>query len=94
MALYPFILLQDPRDRANPRLLNHERIHLRQQAEMLVLPFYLCYLLHYTINVVRGQAHDRAYRQICFEREAYTHDQNLAYLSQRSPWAFWDYLGF
>jgi hypothetical protein len=35
MAIYPFILLRD-RD-ASPTLITHERIHIRQQGEMLAV---------------------------------------------------------
>jgi hypothetical protein len=92
MALYPFILLANPNDRTNPRLMNHERIHLRQQAELLVFPFYPLYLAHYFLNLARLGQHDPAYRQICFEREAYAHDADLGYLAKRKTWAFWGHL--
>jgi hypothetical protein len=92
MALYPFILLAHPHDRANRSLMNHERIHLRQQAELLVLPFYVFYLAHYFLNLARLGQHDQAYRQICFEREAYAHDADLGYLAKRKTWAFLGHL--
>jgi hypothetical protein len=90
MALYPFILVK----RKNPSatLLNHERIHLRQQVELLVLPFYLWYVLEYLWHRLRGLRHYAAYRRISFEREAFDQDQNLYYLTTRKPWAFMDYL--
>ena len=55
MALWPFILVQ----RGNPsaRLLNHERIHHRQQLEMLLLPFYVWYVLEYAYHRLRGLDH-------------------------------------
>ena len=90
MALFPFILVRQPNP--GPTLLNHERIHLRQQAELGVLPFYLWYVIEYGIR--RFQYRDRyaAYRNISFEREAFANDNNLTYLESRRFWAFWQYL--
>jgi len=39
MAIFPFILLHDKKMKENKVLINHERIHLRQQVELLVVPF-------------------------------------------------------
>ncbi len=48
LALYPFIFIKEGLDQQRTTvLLNHERIHLRQQIELLILPFYLIYLLNY-----------------------------------------------
>jgi hypothetical protein len=90
MALFPFILVRQP----NPglTLLNHERIHLRQQAELGILPFYLWYLVEYLIRWFQHRNHYRAYRNISFEREAFANDQNLMYLKNRPFWGFWGYL--
>ncbi len=86
MALWPFILVQ----RGNPsaRLLNHERIHHRQQLELLLLPFYVWYILEYAYHRWRGFDHYDAYRAIRFEREAYRHEGDLEYLKKRRFWGF------
>lgn len=86
MALFPFILVQ----RANPGpvLLNHERIHLRQQLELGILPFYAWYVLEYLFYRIRYRDHYAAYRAIRFEREAFAHEADLAYLKTRPFWAF------
>lgn len=73
------------------RLLRHEQIHLKQQAEMLVLPFYAWYVAEYLVRRV-GSAHTQAYAAIGFEREAYTQEANPNYLGTRKPWAFLAYL--
>ena|SRR6478609_6449539 len=88
MALFPFIFLKDKAMLADRTIVDHERIHLRQQAELLVLPFYILYLFNYLINRLRGQGHDRAYRNIVFEREAYENEHNPMYLSSRN-WFSW-----
>lgn len=90
MALYPFILLRHPE--SSDRLLRHERIHLRQQLELLILPFYMWYFLEYLIHRANGLSHDAAYRSISFEREAFTHDWDADYLAERSLWSFRKYL--
>jgi hypothetical protein len=61
-------------------LINHERIHLRQQAELLVIPFYLLYLLNYLFNLLIYRSHHKAYIQIVFEREAYANEADTGYL--------------
>lgn len=86
MALFPFVLVRRPNP--TPELLNHERIHLRQQLELLLLPFYVWYLLEYVIGRLRHRDHYSAYRNISFEREAFAHDADLNYLTTRHWWAF------
>ncbi|WP_316816727.1 hypothetical protein [Pedobacter nyackensis] len=92
MALYPFILLKNKHQKNDPILVNHERIHLRQQVELLILPFYLLYLLNYLINLIRYRNHSRAYFNIAFEKEAYACDQKPNYLKTRKFFAWVNYL--
>lgn len=89
MALFPFLLTKRKQNGAT--LLNHERIHLRQQLEMGVALFYIWYLIEYLIRLIKLQNHDRAYRSISFEREAYARESDYNYLTQR---AFWGFLGY
>jgi hypothetical protein len=91
MALFPFILIKYRHLRYNEYLINHEKIHLQQQLEMLILPFYLLYGLNYLLNRFKYRSHDAAYRNICFEREAYQNEDDLEYLQKRSLWRFWRY---
>jgi hypothetical protein len=86
LTLWPFVLVQKPNPSA--RLLNHERIHLRQQLELGILPFYVWYLAEYAWYRLRGHGHYAAYRAIRFEREAFDNDNDLAYLNNRRVWAF------
>jgi hypothetical protein len=78
MALFPFILL-NRRKKITDVLINHERIHLMQQLEMLVIPFYLIYLIEMAV---------KGYRNISFEKEAYANERNLDYLKHRK-WFSW-----
>ncbi|QEC51420.1 hypothetical protein EDD80_10172 [Anseongella ginsenosidimutans] len=88
MALFPFIILRSRALNGNRELIMHERIHLRQQAEMLVIFFYLWYLTEYLLRRLRGNGHMTAYLGISFEREARAHARNPAYLASRKFWAF------
>lgn len=92
MALFPFILIKRRQDFLNPQLVRHEKIHIKQQLELLVLPFYVIYLLNYFINLVIYFNHHKAYRNIIFEKEAYQKDKDAGYLSERKSWAFMKYL--
>ena len=83
MALFPFILVKTKAQRSDQILINHEKIHLAQQLELLIIPFYIAYLFNYLFNLLRYKQHHLAYSQICFEREAYQNESNLSYLKQR-----------
>lgn len=88
IAVYPFILVRDNRLKQHNRLLNHERIHLRQQAELLVIPFFIIYITEYIIRFIKYRNHHTAYKHISFEREAYSNENNIYYLTNRPLWNF------
>ena len=92
MAIFPFILLRHKDLRLNKRLINHERIHLRQQLEMLIFPFYFWYFIEYAIRLIQHKNTNSAYHNISFEREAYENDKNLDYLENKSLFSFLKYL--
>jgi hypothetical protein len=69
-------------------LINHERIHTRQQWELLWVGFYLWYLLEYLFYLIIYRSTHRAYRAVHFEREAYAHERNLNYLQHRRLYAW------
>lgn len=92
ITLYPIVLLRYAVDKDDLVLMNHERIHLRQQLELLVIPFYVWYLAEYAWYRWRGMNHTAAYLRISFEREAYANEQRLDYLDQRPALAFRRYL--
>ena len=88
MALFPFILVGKRHYRYDAVLINHEKIHLVQQVEMLIIPFYFVYLSNYLINLLFYRGHHEAYLNISFEREAYQYESDLQYLKKRRFWAF------
>ncbi len=92
MAIFPFIFLKEKSLKLNKVLLNHEKIHIRQQLELLYLPFFIWYLVEYFIRLIQTQNSKKAYHMISFEREAYENDHNLNYLSNRKWFSFLRYL--
>lgn len=79
ITIYPFIFLKRKHS-TDAIYINHERIHLRQQKELLIIPFFICYLLNWFINLLIYRNSDKAYSNIIFEREAYQNEKNLDYL--------------
>jgi len=92
MTLYPFVIIRNFLDKENKVLLNHEKIHIRQQLELLILPFFLWYFLEYLVRLIQFRDRNKAYRNISFEREAYANERNLDYLKTRPFWKFRKYI--
>ncbi|RYE24623.1 MAG: hypothetical protein EOP42_22125 [Sphingobacteriaceae bacterium] len=92
MALFPFILVKLEKSRFDQVMIRHEIIHLRQQLELLVLPFYFFYLANYLYNRTLYKDHYEAYRNIVFEREAYDNDAFPDYLQRRKLFSWIKYL--
>lgn len=88
MALYPFMIFKSERTKKDIIVIRHEKIHFKQQLELLIIPFYIVYLLHYTLNLMKYRNTRRAYFNICFEKEAYQNDQDPDYLENRKPFAW------
>lgn len=70
-------------------MMNHEHIHTTQMKEMAYVFFYLWYVIEW---LVRLTMKGNAYRNISFEREAYSNQKNMAYLSQRERYSWLKYL--
>ena len=94
ITLFPFILIKHKSLKNDAKLLRHERIHLWQELELLILPFYILYLINYLVNMIRFKDHDKAYRSIVFEKEAFAFEENALYLKYRPFWAWLKYLKF
>ena len=92
ITLYPYIIIRD-----NPRrlwsnskqihkdikLINHESIHIKQQEELLVLPFYILYGVEWLVKFAIYRDAKKAYKNISFEREAYDNESVINYLEER-----------
>jgi hypothetical protein len=92
MALWPFILVRNLETKESEVTIHHEKIHFRQQLEMLIIPFYFAYLISYIFFRVKGSSHFQAYLLIPFEKEAYANDSDFNYLGSRKWWAWRRYL--
>lgn len=92
VVMWPFIFLKRKELKENEAFMNHERIHLKQQLELLVVLFYFWYFTEYFIRFLQYRDSYKAYANISFEREAYTNEDNLDYIRKRKFWAFLKYL--
>ena len=77
ITLFPFIILRNKDFKNNKILINHEKIHLRQQLELLIIFFYIWYVVEYYYWLVKLKNKHLAYRNISFEREAYAMEEDL-----------------
>lgn len=92
LTVFPFVFVKYALDKENEVFVNHERIHLRQQLEMLIIPFFAWYSLEFLVRFIQYRNWDLAYRNISFEREAYANEKDLDYLKRRSLWFFTKYI--
>jgi len=98
IAIFPFIFIRTNTQpwsvlKYRKYLMNHERIHLKQQLEMLIIPFYIWYVLEFGFRLIQYKGHvNSAYRNISFEREAFTNEKDLTYRDGREWFAWVKYL--
>jgi len=72
--------------------LNHEAIHTAQMKELLYIFFYVLYIIDWLIGLMAYVSFSKAYREVCFEKEAYANEKDLSYLQRRKIFAFIKYL--
>lgn len=92
LSVWPFIILKNGSLKNDEVLINHEKIHLRQQQELLIVPFFIFYLSEWLIRSLWFLSFYRGYQNISFEREAYGNEQDLQYLGKRRIFDFIKYL--
>jgi len=86
ITLWPFIIC---REEMNDVTINHEKIHIKQQAELLVIGFYVLYGLYWLRARFWYKLNDyEAYMAIPFELEAYSNEKDMKYLNNRK-WFSW-----
>jgi len=83
-TIFPFIFI---RPSATAVLINHEKIHFRQQIELLIVLFFIIYGVHYLLLRISNN-HNTAYRNIIFEKEAYANQANMDYIRTRKFFAW------
>ncbi len=69
-------------------VIRHEMIHTEQMKELLYVGFYILYGLEWLVRLFSGNA----YKNISFEREAYTNQKYYNYLSFRQKYDWRHYL--
>ena len=79
MTIWPFIFVRED-ESFDDIDLNHEKIHCRQQIELLIIFFYIIYFIEWLL---------KSYRTISFEKEAYNNESDLKYLEHRKWFAMW-----
>ncbi len=92
LTLWPFIILKNSSLKQDAVLVNHERIHLEQQRELFLLPFYIIYIIEWLVRCIVYSDSYKAYQNISFEREAYANESNLNYITERKSFGFIKYL--
>lgn len=93
ITIWPFIFVRkEYKQRILPATWRHEHIHGKQQKEMLLIGFYLWYIVEYLVRLIQKRNHDKAYRSISFEKEAYGNQYCQYYLDGRHPFAWLSYL--
>jgi polyferredoxin len=92
LAIYPFIFLREKTLKENQKVINHEKIHLRQQIEMLWVFFFIWYGIEFLVRWFQYKNTTDAYFNISFEKEAYAHEKDFEYLAKRKFWSFRKYL--
>ena len=89
ITLWPFVICLGEMDEIT---LNHEKIHIKQHGELLLIGFYLLYGGFWLWNRLwHRMSSQEAYMNIPFEREAYSNDNNLEYLGERKWYAWLSY---
>lgn len=71
------------------RMLRHESIHTEQMKELWYVGFYILYILMWLKNLlIYGPFNHTAYRNIAFEKEAYSNENISNYLWFREKFAW------
>lgn len=93
LCVWPFLFVHPAEPRPlPPEVLNHERIHARQQLEMAWLFFFIWYGMEFLIRWVQHRDRFRAYHALSHEQEAFRHEEIPDYLKVRTPYAWRKYL--
>ena len=93
ITLYPYIILREDLKKnpaKNKKTIRHETVHIKQQAELLVIGFYIWYFIEWFLKLfVFGS---KAYRNISFEREAYKSKDDEKFLQKRKKYNWLKYI--
>lgn len=82
ITIGPFVITK-PNTVLDPIDIQHESIHWAQEKEMLIIPFFLWYVIEFFIRLIIYRDWNKAYRNISFEQEAYTNQEDSKYIKNR-----------
>ena len=92
LTIWPFIFITNKYLKKDAKLINHEKIHLKQQKELFWIFFFIWYSIEYLIFLIKYKNHNTAYHSISFEKEAYLNEHNFNYLKHKKRYSFLKYL--
>lgn len=87
------ILVSDKNHKKIDEILNHEKIHIQQQRETLVIFWYIIYFLDFFINWGIFGSFWVAYEEVLFEREAFEYENDYNYLENRKRYKWFSFIG-
>jgi hypothetical protein len=92
VTLWPFIFVAAdvPAERMQV-MINHERIHICQANEMLVVFFYLLWVCEFLCGMCKYGSAEAAYLRISLECEAHANEKDLEYCRKRPLWGWTRY---
>ena len=91
ITIFPFIIVEKNELKIDKTFINHEMIHIYQQAELLFIFFVLLYYTEFLMKLIKYKNLQLAYKNISFEREAYENESNYNYLKTRKFFSFIKY---
>lgn len=68
--------------------INHEEIHTKQMKELLYIGFYIWYFIEWAILFIKYRNSNKAYKNIRFEKEAYSNQDDLDYICCRKHYNY------
>lgn len=93
MCLWPFIFIRnDEAEKFSVQAERHENIHGAQQREMLLVFFLLWYGIEWIVRLCIYRNRITAYKNISFEREAYSNQEDVCCLDFRVPFSWIKYI--
>ncbi len=92
VTVFPFIFVRSKED-VKPWIINHERIHIRQQLELLLVGAVILYIIEflYALIILRLPWNE-AYLWNSAEQESYRNQNNFDYLEHRKLFFQFKYL--
>ena len=91
-AFFPFIIFRSEEEKL-PWLVNHERIHFRQQLETAFVGLLVwSFLETLYARFILGKSFKEAYLYRSSEQEAYRNQQDFSYLQKRPSWSQFKYI--